>query len=224
MKLNWLAQRGAPQLLLFFNGWGMDERVVAHLAPPAGCDLLEVHGYADRDGAPLERVLAGYGSFVLVAWSFGVWAAAVVLAAVRRVPAVAVAINGTCRPIDAEYGIPPQLYRATLERFSAPALDSFTRRMCGGPEALAHYRARASRRSLDDQGDELRALAADVPATPVPASPFTRAIVGSADRIVPPRHQSRCWEGAAATSVLPLPHYPFCALERWEQILGVGGR
>lgn len=219
MKTRWLARDGARRLLVFFNGWGMDERVVADLAPPPGTDLLEVHDYKDPAAGELERALAPYPSFALVAWSLGVWAAAAVFAGLGRAPERAVAINGTCRPIDEERGIPPRLFRATAEAFGEDSRRSFERRMCGGAEALVHYHGRAPQRDLADQAGELRALELSISASPEPPSLFSLALVGSRDRIVPPESQRRFWERTAPALVLPIPHYPFFDLRSWAEIL-----
>lgn len=225
MKLTWLAHGGARRLLVFFNGWGMDEQVVAGVDPPPACDLLEVHDYSERGGDALERVLAGYPSFSLVAWSLGVWAAAEVFAGLRRVPETAVAVNGTCRPIDEACGIPPRLFRATVAGYTAASRDAFVRRMCGNPAALATYSSRSSRREPADQAAELRAVEAGVAATPAPPSIYSLAIIGRGDRIMPPESQRRGWGAATAVRVLPIPHYPFHDLRSWEEILdGAGGR
>lgn len=220
MKLRWLARAGAARLLVFFNGWGMDEWVVAGIAPPPASDLLEIHDYTDLDAGELECVLESYPSCSLVAWSFGVWAAAAVFAGLRRAPQRAVAINGTCRPIDEACGIPPRLFQATVERFSAASRDSFFRRMCADAETLASFRSRAPRRDLADQAAELRALGLGVAAAPVPPSIFSQVVVGRRDRIMPPENQRRCWDTATALKVLPIPHYPFFDLQSWEEILG----
>lgn len=223
MKLCWIARGGSARLLAFFNGWGMDERVVAGLAPPPDADLLEVHDYSDLDAGEIGRVLESYRSFSVVAWSLGVWAAAAVLGGLRRAPERAVAINGTCRPIDDAYGIPSQLFRATVERYSAASRDSFVRRMCGGAGALAHFRSRETRRDLAGQAAELRALELGVAAAPAPPSIFTGAIVGRRDRIMPPENQRRFWDPGTPARVLPIPHYPFFDLCGWGEILGDSG-
>lgn len=219
MILRWLARGRAGRLLVFFNGWGMDERVVAGLAPPRASDLLEIHDYADLDAGELERAVGPYPSFSLVAWSLGVWAAAAVCAGLRRVPERAIAINGTCRPIDDEFGIPPALFRATAERYSQASRDSFVRRMCGSPEALAGFHGRAPLRDLANQGAELRALERAA-ATPAPPALFSLAIVGRHDRIMPPGNQQRFWGPVAPVTTLDIPHYPFFGLCSWEEIIG----
>ena len=41
MKKLWINKRNAPELLLFFNGWGMDEKPFKHLAIDDDLDVLD---------------------------------------------------------------------------------------------------------------------------------------------------------------------------------------
>ena len=33
MKLNWLNKKNNKKLIIFFNGWGMDDSAIVHLSP-----------------------------------------------------------------------------------------------------------------------------------------------------------------------------------------------
>lgn len=225
MKLHWQVREQLPRLLLFFNGWGMDERLLGMIEPPAGRDLLAVCDYTDLQGVEeLRAAVAHYPAAELVAWSMGVWAAATVFggpAGVRFEKAVAV--NGTGRPIDDVYGIPADLFHATLDGFSERARDSFFRRMCDGREACGEFLPHAPLRDVEDQRRELLALARQVAAAPVPPGPFTSAVVGTRDRIMPPENQARYWQGVVPCRMTRLPHLPFSLRTGWREILGETG-
>jgi len=49
MKWHWIRQQHSPRLILFFNGWGMDEHTIAHLACDDDWDVLTVCDYRDVD-------------------------------------------------------------------------------------------------------------------------------------------------------------------------------
>jgi biotin synthesis protein BioG len=98
MRLHWQVREGHPRLLLFFNGWGMDERLLAMIEPPEGRDLLMVCDYTDVRGADAVRTaVAHYPAADLVAWSMGVWAAATVFGSAGAGFGKALAVNGTGR-------------------------------------------------------------------------------------------------------------------------------
>ena len=221
MRLHWQVREGHPRLLLFFNGWGMDERLLGMIEPPAGRDLLAVCDYTDlRAADEVRAAVARYPAADLVAWSMGVWAAATVFAQERVRFGTAVAVNGTGRPIDDEYGIPAGLFHATLESFSARARDSFFRRMCDGREACAEFLPHAPLRDVEDQRRELLALAGEAGDGVPPPGPFTSAVVGSRDRIMPPENQLRYWQGVVPCRAVKLPHLPFSRRSGWREIFG----
>ena len=220
MRLHWQVREERPRLLFFFNGWGMDERLLGMVEPPAGCDLLTVCDYSDLAGVDAVRAaVAHYPAADLVAWSMGVWAAAKVFAGTGARFGNAVAVNGTGRPIDDEYGIPASLFRATLDNFSEGARDSFFRRMCDGRDACREFLPHAPLRDVENQRRELFALAQDAAAGEQPPGPFTQALVGSRDRIIPPANQLRYWQGVIPCRTANLPHLPFSRRAGWCEIL-----
>ena len=220
MRLHWHLREGQPRLLVFFNGWGMDERILAMIDPPAGRDLLAVCDYTDLHGADaVQAAVAHYPEADLVAWSMGVWAAATVFARAAVRFGRAVAVNGTGRPIDDECGIPAGLFHATLDGFSERARDSFFRRMCDGRDTCGEFLPHAPLRDVDDQRRELIALARDAVSGVQSPGPFTSAVVGSRDRIIPPENQVRYWQGLIPCRTVNLPHLPFSRRTGWREIL-----
>ena len=207
VRLHWQVRKGQPRLLLFFNGWGMDERLLGMIEPPAGRDLLAVCDYTDLQGADAVRAaVARYPAADLVAWSMGVWAAATVFGSAGARFDKAVAVNGTGRPIDDEYGIPAGLFHATLDNFSERARDSFFRRMCDGRDACGEFLPHAPLRDVEDQRRELLALARDAGAGVQPPGPFTSAVVGT-----PRPHHAAGEPAAVLAGGDPLPDGEFAA-------------
>lgn len=220
MRLQWLVREGHRRLLVFFNGWGMDERLLGMVEPPTGRDLLAVCDYTDLRGADAVRAaVANYPAADLVAWSMGVWAAATIFGSAGALFEKAVAVNGTGRPIDDEYGIPGGLFHATLDTFSGRARDSFFRRMCDGRDACGEFLPHAPLRDVEDQRRELLALARNAAASVQPPGPFTSAVIGSRDRIMPPENQLRYWQGAIPCRTVNLPHLLFSSRSGWREIL-----
>ena len=44
MKYKWLNKKNNEELILFFNGWGMDESVVSHINPE-NFDVIMIYDY-----------------------------------------------------------------------------------------------------------------------------------------------------------------------------------
>lgn len=211
MRCTFLRQGGSATLLLFFNGWGMDDRVLAHLAEDADADVLTVCDYTAL--APLPD-LSAYRERYLVAWSLGVLAAAAVLSRQPLALTGSVACNGTLRPVDAEYGIPPALVQGTIAHWLDPlARRKFYHRVWGQAEAPM------PERSPESQQLELQALACLAQAEP-PPNPFRQALVSPNDRIMPAAAQIRYWEEAGIPCRLcQSPHDPFAQMRGFREVI-----
>jgi biotin synthesis protein BioG len=224
VKGEWIVREGRPELLLLFNGWGMDRRIAdwmhASWADSGTHDLCLLSGYHDLslpDGLAGEA--AGYRAVDLVAWSLGVWAARNAgLDGIRR----AVAVNGTPFPIDASRGIDPETFRGTLENWSDASRSRFERRMFAGSERDLRTAGLRSARETAEQQAELRAIAGTV-ASGNGGEPsgwsFSKAIVGSLDLVFLPARQRAAWQGTPTLLFDGMPHFPFFHLNSWQELL-----
>lgn len=205
MKTFFRAGAQHTALLVFFNGWGMDEAVFGEL-PVGDMDVLEVSDY--RRITPLT-LPGGYQTYHLAAWSLGVVAAAVALAESPQKFASATAVNGTLNPVDDDFGIPVAIFNGTLEHWESEAARSkFFRR--AGIKNLP-------RRTAESQKEELIALKNYASRDLV--NPFASAVVGLRDRIIPPAAQLRFWKSLS----IPVSSYdgPHGFFERLTTICGV---
>ena len=225
MLCTWLHRAGNAHALVFFNGWGMDGRAVAHLQP-AGYDVLEVHDY--RQLAALPPALAGYTHKHLVAWSTGVMVSGFYPTGWTS----AVALNGTGRTVDAAYGIAPRAFDVTIRRFSAAVCAAFMNNAalsvpCRAQAALYAVQGQQGQTerfpavfcdesSLDALRAELTAIRALVPPPPLA---FTQAFVADADAIMPAASQRAWWAGQGLEPrALTGGHYPFAAFTTWAEL------
>ena len=145
MKYKWLNRGKNNKIILFLNGWGMDENVVNHL-DSEDYDVLMFYDYNSLDTDFDFELLEAYYEKNLIAWSMGVMVATKILPLTRhfvtpspargegmgfqtgnlstcvappaRGEGIKVAINGTLRPIDKEYGIHPKIYDLTIKGFN----------------------------------------------------------------------------------------------------------
>ena len=224
MKSAWLRKEGAEELLIFFNGWGMDERIGAHLlvqTPSEALpqDVLACHDYRSLE---LEKVvqdeLCRYKQITIVAWSFGVW-----VAQHTELPLItkAIAVNGTLYPVDTDKGIRPDLFQATLATFSEENRQRFNRRMCGSSEALALFSAMAPDRTVDDQREELALLQEHFLASErtMAAWNYDHAIIGGKDLVFLAQQQYNAWEGTSRTVISDMPHFPFFHFRNLQEVV-----
>lgn len=211
---------GNRRLLLFFAGWGMDERPFRPFRPDEGEDCMVCCDYRSADFRP--SLLAGYGEVRLAAWSMGVWMGSEVWRAHGgSLPPLraAVALNGTPCPIDATRGIDPRIYRMTERGMrDGRNAEEFYRRMCHTGEEFARFMELRPQRPATELREELEALRTRYEARQgettdeAPPLRWSRACIGEADRIFPPEAQRAAWDGQAEIRTLPCGHWPFAAI------------
>lgn len=200
MRAEWLRRKGADELIVVLGGWAAGAAPFSHLAGAADVLLLSDYRRLDPPDWP-----AGYAAMDLVAWSFGVAAAAqlpgAALAGFRR----RLAVCGSWAPCDDDLGIPRRMVQATAEGLSPDSLRQFGRRAgCAMPEEA-----------------DIGALCAELHAVldwPMPAWPaFDRVILGRRDRVFPPENLARAWAGQGAVRVLDCGHNPFALWRDWDE-------
>ena len=77
MKYKWLNKNNNQKLIIFFNGWGMDENVVKHLSPE-DFDVLMFYDYNTLEIDFDWDLLNIYHEKNLIAWSMGVMVATLI--------------------------------------------------------------------------------------------------------------------------------------------------
>lgn len=191
-------------LVLLFAGWGMSPRPLQGVAMP-GYDVAVVWDYREMSDGWLEDIL-DYGEIVVVAWSFGVHAAARFIVAHPQLPVTArIAVNGTRFTADDERGIPRAIFDGTLNGLSERSVAKFNMRMCGGSAAYKEFAASAPERGVDDLREELRSF----DTAPARRMLWDKAFVSRGDLIIPPTAQLKAWADEAVEVVeIDGPHLP----------------
>ena len=219
----WIQKKGHDHLLIFFNGWGMDGRIADFLQSntPAGfaSDVLLCYDYRSTAlPADVLDAIARYGERTLVAWSLGVWAACEVgLEGIDR----ALAVNGTLKPVSSDEGIPPDIFRATLDNYDEENRNRFMRRMCGKADLFEQFLDIAPQRSADDQKEELASILQGVScekAATVSSWSYTHALISGRDKIFPVKAQKYAWRNLAPLVADEVPHFPFFTFSNWPEI------
>lgn len=221
MQAKWLIRKNRRILLLFFNGWGMDQTPFLSLTSREW-DVLTLFDY--RTLSIPEAVLgaaACYAEVKVLAWSMGVWAAH----AVRRLlpPSLTdrIALNGTLLPIHPRLGIPPGLFSATLENFTPATRDQFYANMFSSQAEHRRFLAHAPVRPLAEQAEELLRLWERLHPGPDHFSEevfFSRVGVGRRDRIFPYANQHRFWKNRCPMRTLDSDHFAFHTSTTWEEL------
>ena len=188
MKYKWLNKENNNKLIIFFNGWGMDESIVKHLE--FGCyDVIMFYDYNDLN---IDlNIISGYDTKYLTAWSMGV----MIASKFNIEYASKTAINGTLKPIDDKYGILPKIYDLTIKRLD---VNKFMKQMFEQGENIPEIN-----RNYENQRKELEAIktySANLDFK------YNKVIISSNDKIIPTSAQVRFWN---ITPNIEAGHCPF---------------
>ena len=210
MKHYWLNKRNNEKLILFFNGWGMDEKSVQHL----NCDDFDVLVFFDyrtlQTDANIWNEINSYSEIYLAGWSMGVMISSIFAERISNIVSK-IAIAGTLLPIDDAYGIPVKIYELTANNFNDLSRKKFLRKM------FAVDDSKFINRDTPALKDELIALQG-VSAMDVD---FDKAIIPLSDKIIPVQNQINFWQAKSQTKIVQLQcgHYPFFEFKSWKEII-----
>ncbi len=215
MKQVWLNREKNSTLIIFFAGWSFDEQPFKFLEFE-GMDVLVIYDYSDTN---FDIDFSGYETFYLVAWSMGVYVAALlreVLPAFERV----IAFNGTPFPIDNEFGIPNKTFELTLKYAVEGLKGKFYQNVFYDDEQLKRYLDAPVGRSIENRVNELYALKKMILEKNVDASGFfDKAYVSRVDKIIPPKNQLSAWRKLDVPIIeLADGHFPFYNFNSWNEL------
>lgn len=222
MKFHYLVQHDAnKKLILFLNGWGMNEATVRHLEAPRGYDV--VVGYDYREFTDCCTLASGYDQVVLFAWSIGVWATER-LAVEGLLPQTfrKVAFAGSPLIRHNQFGIPEATFDLTLQNLSETSREVFNRRMVGG-RRLKKLFDEFAKRPTEELRSELERVR-DIELNRPIKSPIVQwdgLVIATRDRIIPCDNLVRF----ATTYQIPIheltnsEHFLFANFSSWSELL-----
>lgn len=193
MIQKFIKQKGNSKLILFFVGWGFDDRPFRHLpGPDEDCMICYDYHTLDFDTSSIKE----YQSVILIAWSLGVWAASQVI---PKHPELhikkTIAINGTPYGFDKDYGFHPGMCDRRFRQFNEMSLHTFYRHICGDTSAYKAFREILPQRSLEDIQSELTAIRElNQKTTPDMTMKWSAVVIGQSDMIILARVQRRGWK------------------------------
>lgn len=203
MEYKWLNKNQNREIIVFFNGWGMDGSVVKHLQFD-NYDVLMFYDYNTLDTDFDFPTLNFYEKRHLISWSMGVMTATLFNIKYDS----ATAVNGTLKPIDNSFGIPEKIYDLTLKGFSEKGAERFIKNMfdteCPLPEV---------NRDFENRKSELFAL------KQYKANEnfkYSRVLISDNDKIIPTKNQIAFWNKEAN---IKSGHCPFLLFKNWEELL-----
>lgn len=208
MKYKWLNKRNNKKLIVFFNGWGMDEKIVNNLEY-SDFDVLMFYNYTDF---AIEKFnFSYYETKILIAWSLGVFVCNLFYEEFKDFDSF-IAINGTQKPIDDDYGIPKKIYDLTVDNFNELSSLKFMKKISSNVD-IKEYCSRST--------DELKAELISIRDLKTDnLFKFNKAYVSLKDRIIPAQNQLNYWKKEGVDVIkLENMHYIFHEFSSWSDFL-----
>lgn len=206
MEYKWLKKTNSSKnkkIIIFFNGWGMDEGIIEHLEM-SDFDIVMFYDYNFLETDFDFNIIKNYQESYLVAWSMGVMTATFFNVNYTK----KIAINGTLKPIDDLYGIPNKIYKLTMKSFSEKGAERFMKNMFKDFADIPIIK-----REFENQKSELKALAGYKANLDFK---YDKIIISSEDKIIPTKNQEAFW---GINANIDSGHAPFILFKKWSEIL-----
>ena len=154
---------------------------------------------------------SNYENKILIAWSMGVYVCNYFYDQFKNFDKF-VAINGTQKPIDENYGIPPMIYNLTVDNFNELSCSKFMKKISTTVD-LKEY----SSRNLEDLRQELISIR-DLKVEK--SFDFDKAILSTKDRIFPFKNMQNYWNEQNVEIIeIEKAHYIFDSYEKWSDLI-----
>ena len=208
MKAFWLNKNHSSNLIVFFSGWGMDEKSV--ILDYKDYDFIVFYDYENFE---IEKSLIdeinAYKNVYLIAWSMGVIASTILINKIKNLKQK-IAINGTLSIIDDKFGISNKIFDATLNNLSPDSIKMFFKNM-------GYSDFKEPNRTFESQLNELKNIKTFYKANNF-SFDFDKIIISKKDIIVPFKNQKRAWDGKNCI-FFDSGHYVFNLFKSWEDII-----
>ena len=120
------------KLMLFFNGWGMDENIVSHLEIPINYTLKVINFPYNFD----NTILSQYDDIIFIGWSFGSYYLTKYVIENNIKSNKIISLNGTPETIG-KNGISEGVFKLTLDTLTPDTLQNiFTHAFIGKKDKI----------------------------------------------------------------------------------------
>lgn len=223
MELYWLNKKENDKLIIFFAGWSFDFRPFEFL-DCEDYDVLFVYDYRGLSCISEEKKLilktsAKYKKSYLIAWSMGVFAAAMLKDFLSNC-VLKIAVNGTLSPIDDKFGIPKKAFSLTLKNVQKSLESKFYQNLFSNDDEFLRYSKTPVERSIESRVLELNSLYNVINKHNINLDNFyDKVLISQNDNIILTKNQLNFWTNKAEIVLLDSGHFPYYNFKSWNEIL-----
>lgn len=208
MKQEWLNKNENTDLIVFFSGWG--DGNISFKPFCENFDVLMFFDYRTLDEITID--FSQYKNKYLICWSMGVYVCNYYYNKFNNFNKL-IAINGTQKPIDDNFGIPAFIYDLTIQNFNELSCNKFVKKMSPSlaPDKYATNSIEELRNELISiKNLEIKELLK-----------FDKAIISLKDKIFPPQNQINWWKTQNVQIEISENsfHYIFDIYKNWSDLI-----
>ncbi len=219
MKKYWLSKKNRSKLIVFYNGWGMDETPFLQLTS-SDYDVLIFYDY---NSLPNQKIAfdESYYKTIFLGFSFGAFILGLhVMQQIIEVKNSKIfLINGNFNIISKIYGINPSIFEATLEKLSESSIVSFYKNLFLNEDELEFFLNNKPKRKFNSQYRELLKLKT-ISQKIVTNVPVNFSLISRKDKIIPSSNQKKfCIDNNIDYKEIESGHFPFFKWRSWDEML-----
>jgi len=204
----------------------MDEKPFYPLKSSA--DILFFYDYSDlniynsTDSSQLtvhqlHELFRKYNSISLIAFSYGVFMAAFLKDILPNCD-LKIAVNGTLKPVDEEFGIPEKIFKLTLENMTANTAYKFREKLFDNADHLFTFNENLPVRDLESSLTELAALKQYFFENRNVDFEYDKVLIGACDKVIPVKNQKNYWQSHKNQSIIKGGHFLFYNFDNFGEI------
>lgn len=182
-----LQENNSSELILFFNGWGMDEKPFIPIK--SSSDILFVSDYNDLS---FSFDFSKYKKINMIAFSCGVFMSSFLQDKLPKIESK-VAVNGILNLFDKKNGIPENVLNQ-MENLTVDNAHDFRKKIIFKEAQLNLFNKNQPSRDLISSLAELSMLKKYYTENQNPTLDFDKVIIGKNDMILPPNIQLDSWK------------------------------
>lgn len=211
MQYKWLNKKDNKKLILFLNGWAMNETPVEHLIKD-NFDILMLFDYRNIDFNFSLFDLAKYEQKFLICWSMGVYVSNLFKNELEKFDKK-IAINGTNKIIDNNFGIPEKIYKITTKFLNETSCDKFIKNMFDNGKLNPNITITRTIEELKDELISIQKIGLREELN------FDKVIISNDDKIIPSENQIAFWQDKAPFEIINSTHCPFEIYKSWQELI-----
>lgn len=188
----YFVDNNSNNLIVVLCGWALDEKPFECITSGKE-DILFLYDYSSLDLTfPIGFSFEKYSKKTLIAFSYGVFMAQFVL---HLLPTFdeKIAVNGTLKPIDKEFGINPKIFDLTLSNVSEQSMLKFYEKMFDNNLDFEYFSENLPYRNSENCKNELEKIKELALNCDSSDFKYDKAIIANADKIIPTKSQERFW-------------------------------